>query len=185
MITGYGKHGLGKKSIYLFQMLSDDIEPNGVTYIAALSACSHSRLVEECQECFSRLCCDNRIKQNVEHYACMVDLLGRAIRVKEAKNLIDTMPLKPNVGIQQTLLSACRVHGDLEIDSSSIEGEELGSVHGVRFALHDVEEESKEERLRFHSEKLAIKLVLVVFLVKDANKFHKFEDDLCSCGDYW
>ncbi|RXH91867.1 hypothetical protein DVH24_020890 [Malus domestica] len=45
----------------------------------------------------------------------MVDLLERAGRVKEAKNLIDTMPLKPNVGIQQTLLSACKVHGDLEI----------------------------------------------------------------------
>ncbi|CAN6583429.1 unnamed protein product [Malus baccata var. baccata] len=45
----------------------------------------------------------------------MVDLLERAGRVKEAKNLIDTMPLKPNVGIQQTLLSACKVHRDLEI----------------------------------------------------------------------
>ncbi|KAM1224610.1 hypothetical protein ACFX2G_044431 [Malus domestica] len=45
----------------------------------------------------------------------MVDLLERAGRVKKAKNLIDTMPLKPNVGIQQTLLSACKVHGDLEI----------------------------------------------------------------------
>ncbi|KAM1247262.1 hypothetical protein ACFX2J_043225 [Malus domestica] len=240
-----GKHGLRKKSIYLFdQMLSDDIEPNRVTYIAALSASSHSRLVEECQECFSRLCCNNRIKHNVEHYACMVDLLGRAIHVKEFKNLIDPMPLKPNVGIHQTLLSACKVHGDLEIRKkvgytllrmnnnnpvnyemlSNIYAEagywkvckrirklfkmkglrkeaehgyveidkevyffyngdktypltekihqvlkemekriksELGSVHGVRFALHDVEEESKEESLRFHSEKLAIKLVLV------------------------
>ncbi|KAM1022514.1 hypothetical protein ACFX2A_044516 [Malus domestica] len=61
----------------------------------------------------------------------------------------------------------------------------LGFVHEVRFALHDVEEESKEESLRFHNEKLAIELVLVVFLVKDANRFHKFEDSLCSCGDYW
>ncbi|KAM1618069.1 hypothetical protein ACFX1R_018271 [Malus domestica] len=305
MITGYGKHGLGRKSVRLFQqMQSDDIEPDGVTYLAVLSACSHSGLIEECEDYFSRLCLDKRIKPIVEHYACMVDLLGRAGRVKEAKNLIDNMPLKPNVGIQQTLLSACRVHGDLEIgrevgetllklDSNNpvnyvmlsniyaeagywkecerirklfkmkglkkeagrswveinkevyffYNGDEthpltekihqvlkemekriksqLGYVHGVRFALHDVEEESKEESLRFHSEKLAIglalvcgemekgnktirifknlrvcgdchafikglsKLLKVVFLVRDANRFHKFEDGVCSCGDYW
>ncbi|XP_008219995.1 PREDICTED: putative pentatricopeptide repeat-containing protein At3g15130 [Prunus mume] len=305
MITGYGKHGLGRKSIRLFhQMQSEDIEPDGVTYLAVLSACSHSGLVEECQEYFSRLCHDRRIKRNVEHYACMVDLLGRAGRLKEAKNLINSMPLKPNVGIWQTLLSACKVHGDLEIGRevgetllrldgdnpvnyvmlSNIYAEagywkecerlrklfkmkglkkeagrswveinkevhffynrdkthpltekihqklkemeqriksEIGYVHGVRFALHDVEEESKEESLRVHSEKLAIGLALVcgevekghktirvfknlrvcgdchafikglskvlkvVFLVRDANRFHKFENGLCSCGDYW
>ncbi len=38
--------------------------------------------------------------------------------------------------------------------------EELGYVYGVKFALRDVEEESKEESLRVHSEKLAIGLAL-------------------------
>jgi pentatricopeptide repeat protein len=306
MITGYGKHGLGKKAIHLFnKMQSDDIEPDGVTYLAVLSACSHSGLIEESQEYFSRLCSDPRIKPRVEHYACMVDLLGRAGRLKEAKNLIESMPLKPNVGIWQTLISACRVHGDLEMGREvgeillRLDGdnpvnyvmmsnifaeagywkdcerirqtvkmkrlkkeagrswveidkevhffyngedthpltekihevlkemekrikEEVGYVHRVRFALHDVEDESKEESLRVHSEKLAIGLALVcgglengerrvirifknlrvcgdchvfikglskvlkvVLVVRDANRFHKFEDGLCSCGDYW
>ena len=99
--------------------------------------------------------------------------------------------------------------------------EELGYSHEVRFALHDVEEESKAENLRVHSEKLAIGLALLydgkeksgkvirvfknlrvcgdyhefikglskvlgkVFLVRDANRFHHFEDGVCSCGAYW
>lgn len=123
MITGYGKHGLGKEAIRLFnKMQLDNVEPDDVTYLAVLSACSHSGLIDECQEYFSRLCSDRRIKPRVEHYACMVDLLGRAGRIKEAKNLIESMPLKPNVGIWQTLISACRVHGDLDM------GREVGDI---------------------------------------------------------
>ncbi|CAK9156953.1 unnamed protein product [Ilex paraguariensis] len=305
MITGYGKHGLGKEAIHLFnKMRLDDIEPDGVTYLAVLSACSHSGLIEESQEYFARLCMDHQIKPRVEHYACMVDILGRAGRLREAKNLIENMRLKPNIGIWQTLLSACRVHRDVETGRAvgeillTLDGnnpvnyvmlsniyadacywkecerlrllvkakglkkvagrswveidkkvhffynaddthpltesiheilkemerrikEEVGYAYEVRFALHDVEEESKEESLRVHSEKLAIGLALlcgglekegmpirifknlrvcgdchefikglskvlkVVFLVRDANRFHKFEDGFCSCGDYW
>ncbi|GAV78346.1 LOW QUALITY PROTEIN: PPR domain-containing protein/PPR_2 domain-containing protein/DYW_deaminase domain-containing protein, partial [Cephalotus follicularis] len=304
MITGYGKHGLGREAIRLFKkMQSQNIEPDDVTYLAILSACSHSGLIEESQEFYSSLCQNKQIKLRVEHCACMVDLLGRAGRIKEAKNLIDSLPLKTNAGIWQTLLSACRVHGDLELGREvgeillrmdgnnpvnyimlsniyadagywkecqrirelvkakglkkeagrswvEIDGvlqffyggddthqqmekihkllkemekrmkEDSGYVYGVKFALHDVEEESKE-KLEGHSEKLAIGLALVhgglneegrvirifknlrvcgdchefikglskilkmVFLVRDANRFHRFKDGLCSCGDYW
>ncbi|KAK0572247.1 hypothetical protein LWI29_028500 [Acer saccharum] len=306
MITGYGKHGLGKEAVSFFnKMQLDNIEPDEVTHLAVLTACSHSGLMEESQEYFSRLCQDPRMRPRVEHYSCMVDSLGRAGRLKEAKNLIENMPVKPNIGIWQTLLSACRVHGDLEMGRevgeillrmdgdnpvnyvmmSNIHAdagywdecerlrrmvktkglkkvagrswvevdkevhffyggdnthpltdkihevlkeverrmkEELGYVYGMKFALCDVEEESKEESLRVHSEKLAIGLALVcggleeqerkvirvfknlrvcgdchefikglskilkvVFVVRDATRFHKFENGLCSCGDYW
>ncbi|ESW09152.1 hypothetical protein PHAVU_009G104700 [Phaseolus vulgaris] len=278
MITGYGKHGIGNKAVELFnQMQLNGIEPDGVTYLAVLSAC--------------------------KHYACMVDLLGRRGLLKDAKDLIEKMPLKPNVGIWQTLLSVCRMHADVEMgkqvgeillrldgnnpanyvimsnmyadggywkeseklrETAKRKGlkkeagrswveidreihifyngdcmhpligeihevlkevekrvkDEMGYAHGVNFALHDVEEESKVESLRVHSEKLAIGLVLVrrglkgesvirifknlrvcgdchafikglskvlkiVFVVRDANRFHRFENGLCSCGDYW
>ena len=85
MIMGYGKHDLGREAIYLFKkMLVENVEPNGVTYLALLSACSHSGLVEESEEYFSRLCENRKVKPQVEHYACMVDLLGRAGHLKEA-----------------------------------------------------------------------------------------------------
>ncbi|CAN1218614.1 Putative pentatricopeptide repeat-containing protein At3g15130 [Linum perenne] len=132
MITGYGKHGLGKEAVHLFnRMVSQNIKPDEVTYLAILLACSHSGL-----------------------------------------------------------------------------------------ELHDIDEESKQESLRLHSEKLAIGLALVcggwekgrvirvfknlrvcvdchefikglsrilqvVFVVRDANRFHRFENGLCSCRDYW
>ncbi|KAK6119528.1 hypothetical protein DH2020_046729 [Rehmannia glutinosa] len=123
MITGYGKHGLGKKAVQLFGKLQmEKIEPDLVTYLAVLSACSHSGLVEESQECFTRLCNDKQVKPRVEHYACMVDVLGRAGRLKEAKDIIEKMPVRPNVGIWQTLLNACRLHKNVEM------GREVGDI---------------------------------------------------------
>ncbi|KAL2236987.1 putative pentatricopeptide repeat-containing protein At3g15130 [Sesamum indicum] len=123
MITGYGKHGLGKEAVQLLKKMQlENIEPDDVTYLAVLSACSHSGLVEESQECFTKLCNDYRVRPRVEHYACMVDALGRAGRLKEAKNLIEKMPLRPNVGIWQTLLNACRLHKNAEI------GREVGDI---------------------------------------------------------
>ncbi|XVF35501.1 hypothetical protein REPUB_Repub18cG0150900 [Reevesia pubescens] len=121
MIIDYGKHRFGKEAIRFFnKMQLDKIGPNGVTYLAILSACSHSGLIKEGEEFFLQLCRNRWVKPRIEHYACMVDLLGRDGRLKEAKDLIESMPLKPNVGIWQTLLSACRVHGDLQL------GKEVG-----------------------------------------------------------
>ncbi|CAN4113163.1 unnamed protein product [Withania somnifera] len=95
MITGYGKYGLGGEA------------PDEVSYLALLTACSYSGIVQESEEYFSKLCNSNCLKTSVEHYACMVDILGRAGRLREAKVVIENMPVKPNVGIWQTLLGAC------------------------------------------------------------------------------
>ncbi|KAK4487710.1 hypothetical protein RD792_005628 [Penstemon davidsonii] len=123
MITGYGKHGLGKEAVQLFKkMLDEDIEPDEVTYLALLSACSHSGLVEESQEWFSKLCSNEKLRPRVEHYSCMVDVLGRAGRLEEAKKVIENMPVKDNVGIWQTLLNGCRVHKNVEM------GREVGEI---------------------------------------------------------
>ncbi|KAF6163647.1 hypothetical protein GIB67_036107 [Kingdonia uniflora] len=123
MITRYGKHGCGRESIRLFeQMLIDKINPDEVAYLAVLSACSHSGLIEESREYFSRLCNDQRLKPKVEHYACIVDLFGRAGRLNEAKNLIENMPVNLSAGIWQTLLGACRVHRDFKM------GREVGDI---------------------------------------------------------
>ncbi|KAF5182663.1 Pentatricopeptide repeat-containing protein [Thalictrum thalictroides] len=95
MITEYGKHGYGSDAIHLFeQMQLENIDPDDVTYLAVLSACSHAGMTEEGCKYFSRLCDDRKIRPKVEHYACMVDLLGRAGRLEEAKNLIENIPVK-------------------------------------------------------------------------------------------
>ncbi|KAK4799975.1 hypothetical protein SAY86_025340 [Trapa natans] len=99
MITGYGKHGLGKEAVNSFnKMQSENIKPDAV-YLAVLTACSHSGLLEESQEILLRLCCDSMVKPQVEHFSCMVDVLGRSGWVQEAKNIIECMPIRPNAGI--------------------------------------------------------------------------------------
>lgn len=117
MIKGYGFDGLGKEAVQLFKkMQAEKIEPDLVTYLAVLSACSRSGLIEESRECFTRLCNEQKLKPRVEHYTCMVHVLGQAGCLKEAKDLIEKMPLKPNVEIWQTLFKACRKHRNVEME---------------------------------------------------------------------
>nr|XP_034588523.1 putative pentatricopeptide repeat-containing protein At3g15130 [Setaria viridis] len=305
MINGLGKHGLGREAVGMFeQMRADGVEPDEVAYLALLSACSHAGLVEECRLYFSRIRQERRVRPRAEHYACMVDLLGRAGELREARDLILTMPMEPTVGIWQTLLGACRVHKDVAVgreagdvllamdgdnpvnyvmlsnilaeagewrecqevrDAMRRKGlkkqggcswvevdkevhffygggddthpqagdirrvlrdverrmrEQLGYSADARFALHDVDEESRADSLRVHSERLAVGLWLlrnggqgrkvirvyknlrvcgdchdffkglsavlnVVLVVRDANRFHRFEQGACSCRDHW
>ncbi|CAN6241482.1 unnamed protein product [Urochloa humidicola] len=306
MINGLGKHGLGREAIRMFERMGEDgVEPDDVAYLALLSACSHAGLVKECRLYFSRIRQDRRISPKAEHYACMVDLLGRAGQLSEAKDLILTMPMEPTVGIWQTLLSACRVHRDVAVareaggvllavdgdnpanyvmlanvlaeagewrachevrdamrrrglkkqggcswveldkevhffygggdhahpqaadirrvlrDVETTMREQLGYTADASFALHDVDDESRADSLRVHSERLAVGLWLLrnggdsarkvirvyknlrvcgdchhffkglsavfntVLVVRDANRFHRFEQGGCSCRDYW
>ncbi|VAH54797.1 unnamed protein product [Triticum turgidum subsp. durum] len=321
MINGLGKHGNGREAIAMFEkMRTEGVEPDEVSYLALLSACSHSGLVEECRCYFSVIQQDRRLRPRAEHYACMVDLLGRAGELAEARDLVATMPMAPTVGVWQTLLSACRVHKDVTTAKEAgeallaMDGDnpanyvmlsnifaEAGEWHehqqvrdamrrrGLRkqggcswvevgkeahffygggdtthpraadihrvlrdvesrmrerlgysagspahaAALHDVDEESRAEGLRAHSERLAVGLWLLhhgerhrgdgeeeeeeggrrevirvyknlrvcgdcheffkglsrvvgrAMVVRDANRFHRFQDGACSCKDYW
>ncbi len=51
----------------------------------------------------------------MEHYACVVDLLRRAGRLDDAMEFVERMPIEPNVMLRQTLLGACRVHSNIEL----------------------------------------------------------------------
>lgn len=113
IIGGYAQNGQGRKVIEVFQhMLMVGCKPDHITYVAILSGCSHSGLVEEGKHYFNSMTRDFGISATPEHFACMVDLFGRAGLLKEAMDMIDKMPFKPNVAIWGALLSACRIHND-------------------------------------------------------------------------
>ncbi|KAK9137923.1 hypothetical protein Sjap_008517 [Stephania japonica] len=117
IIEGLGMHGYGERALEMFKMMEvERVEPNGVTFVGVLSACTHAGLVEEGRRCFKSMIHDYAIAPGVEHYGCMVDLLGRAGMLEEALELIESMEVvEPNAIIWGALLSGCKIHRNLEI----------------------------------------------------------------------
>ncbi|KQK10340.1 putative pentatricopeptide repeat-containing protein At3g11460, mitochondrial [Brachypodium distachyon] len=303
LITGYGMHGHGEVAINLFQtMVSEGIRPDNVAMVGLLSACSHAGMYDEGRKYFSAMESAYQLRPTLEHYTCMVDLLGRAGRLKEARELISSMPMPADGAVWGALLGACKIHKNVEIGEEAFEHvieveptnvgyyvlmaniytdtgqldcvvrvrammrerglkkepgcsyvEHKGRVHLFMADDHShpqakriyelvlkLEQMVKEKTdgtvgiqggrmieghsektavplIGFHSEKLAVAFGMLntvgseiaviknlrvcgnchsflktvsaianrVFLVRDASRFHRFEDGACSCKDYW
>ncbi|GAB4861973.1 hypothetical protein Ancab_037227 [Ancistrocladus abbreviatus] len=113
MINGLAINGYGKEALEVFQeMINRGLKPNGITMIGVLSACNHSGLVEEGKRWFKEMVRFG-IRPQIEHYGCVIDLLGRAGCLDEAEKLLKSMPYEPNVVIMSSFLSACGYHKDL------------------------------------------------------------------------
>ncbi|XP_034676275.1 pentatricopeptide repeat-containing protein At1g71420-like [Vitis riparia] len=241
MLKAYAMHGQGKEALQLFSQM--DAQPDGATFVALLSACSHAGMVEDGAKIFETMSNNHGIVPQLDHYACMVDILGRAGQISEAKELIDKMPMEPDSVVWSALLGSCRKHGETklaklaavkikELDPNNslgyilmsnifctdgrfnearlirreMEGKtvrkepglswievgnqvhefasggqqhpekeaicarleelvrrlkDLGYMPQISLALHDIEDEHKEEQLYYHSEKLALVFALM------------------------
>lgn len=116
MICGYSQHGLGQKALDAFGMMLDQgVKPDEVTFMGIFSACSHLGLVEEGKTHLNSMMEVYKINPTIEHCACMIDILGRAGRFSEVESFIDAMKLTPNSTIWETVLGACRMHGNVEL----------------------------------------------------------------------
>ncbi|XP_052207625.1 pentatricopeptide repeat-containing protein At2g22410, mitochondrial-like [Diospyros lotus] len=116
MISGLALHGEGRHALELFtNMLESGHIPNEVTFVSVLSACSHAGLVVEGQSLFNKLIQCYDLEAKMEHYGCMVDLLGRAGLLDEAAKFIKGMPFKPDAVIWRSLLSACLGQGNVKL----------------------------------------------------------------------
>ncbi|KAF0906945.1 hypothetical protein E2562_013322 [Oryza meyeriana var. granulata] len=116
MIIGLANHGLGHESLSLFsKMISEGMKPNGVTFVGVLIACTHVGLVSEGKKYFRSMSEVHGVEPTVEHYGCMVDLLGRSGHVEEARQLIRSMTFEPDAIIWRALLGACRIHKNVGI----------------------------------------------------------------------
>ncbi|GFY96789.1 tetratricopeptide repeat (TPR)-like superfamily protein [Actinidia rufa] len=217
LLKAYSLHGQAKEAMQLFGQMN--VQPDAATYVALLSACSHAGLVEEGMEIFDSMFENYGIVPQLDHFACMVDILGRAGRILEAYKLISNMPIEPDYVVWSAFLGACRKHGESNLANIAVtklkeldpenslgyvlmsniycsarwievgncvyefasggrrhpHGEAvrasleklvgklkgLGFVPETNLALHDVEEEQKEEQLYYHSEKLALVFALM------------------------
>ncbi len=300
MLGAYAMHGHANEALAHFErMCEQGVEIDDITFLSLLSASWHAGLVDEGLCYFRFMSSVYGISPTNEHYACVVDLLGRAGRLHDAEVLIKTMPCEANATVWMALLGACRIHGNLEMGECiarrvlesdpgnsagyvlllniyaaagnwdlsatvqklrlergvrrqqgriwievnnevhtfvvddqehpqineihaelkrlSVQMKDAGYVPDITFMLHDVEEEEKLFHLCHHSEMLAIayglistppgtpilifknlhvcghchsaakfiaKLVGRAIIIRDANRFHHFENGLCSCKDY-
>ncbi|KDP27181.1 hypothetical protein JCGZ_19880 [Jatropha curcas] len=115
ILAGLAMHGKGKIVLDMFPEMIQEAKPDDLTFMAVLSACSHSGLVNQGCHYFHHLESEHGVIPKIEHYACMVDLLGRAGRIEEAQILIKKMPMPPNEVVLGSLLGSCNVHGKLQL----------------------------------------------------------------------
>ncbi|KAJ9559724.1 hypothetical protein OSB04_004884 [Centaurea solstitialis] len=113
MIKIYGLHGQPRNALKRFAEMN--VSPDATTFVAVLSACSHAGLVEEGTEIFETMSKTYGIVRQLDHYACMVDILARSGRILDAQKLVNEMPMKPDSVIWSSMLAACRKHGETNL----------------------------------------------------------------------
>ncbi|KAJ6803033.1 pentatricopeptide repeat-containing protein-like [Iris pallida] len=116
LIGGLASNGHGAKVLELFsRMREEGIEPDHVTFVGVLSACSHAGLVDEGLEFWESMIQDYGIEHGADHYACIIDMLGRVGRLEEAYEMVKKMPMGPHAGALGALLAACKTYGNVDI----------------------------------------------------------------------
>ncbi|CAN0911341.1 Pentatricopeptide repeat-containing protein At1g50270 [Linum grandiflorum] len=134
MINGLAMNGESFSSLQLFsKMMISGIQPNKVTFLAVLGACAHGGLVNEGRKLFKMMKDECSLVPDVDHYGCMVDLLGRAGYLDEAMEVIKGMPMEPSSGVWGALLGGCVIHGNFEIGECV--AEHLMKLGGGCYAL--------------------------------------------------
>ncbi|XP_010908276.4 putative pentatricopeptide repeat-containing protein At3g05240 [Elaeis guineensis] len=166
MIWGMAMNGRGKQALQLFaSMLCQGVRPDGLAFLAVLSACCHAGLVDQGLMIFRAMSEVYGIMPQKEHYTCMVDAYGRAGKLKEAESLVQGMPAEIDGHAWGALLSSCSLLGGDKVESESLSGQVLEgdvSVGGGMYALvsnmlasggrwessHSVRELMKARRIR-------------------------------------
>lgn len=134
MIAGFANHGHVEDALELFtELLESGERPDRITFLGVLTACDHAGMLDVGRRYFNSMTKDYAIEPTVDHYACMVDLLGRAGFIQEAYELVTTMVVDPHAGVWGALLSACRIYCNVKVGEIAaeklfkIEPENLGN----------------------------------------------------------
>lgn len=159
MIGGYASHGFALQALQLFELMKQQkIRPTHITFIAVLSACAHAGLVDQGRLHFASMTNNFHIEPRVEHFASLVDVIGRYGNIEEAVHVINSMPIKPDKAVWGALLGACKVHHNVELAQLAVEAlvELEPESSGPYILLHnmyvDVERWDNAEMIRTRME---------------------------------
>ncbi|KAM0946233.1 putative tetratricopeptide-like helical domain superfamily [Dioscorea sansibarensis] len=116
MISGLAMHGKAREAIELFVEMKTEgmVKPNSITFLGVLSACAHAGLSDEGLKYFDSMLQVHGIVPEVEHYGCLIDILGKSGCISRALEVINGMPMPADAAVWGSLLSACRTHGDVD-----------------------------------------------------------------------
>ncbi|XP_010436224.1 PREDICTED: pentatricopeptide repeat-containing protein ELI1, chloroplastic-like [Camelina sativa] len=114
MIAGYAMHGYSQEALKLFDEMQvvTGLQPTDITFIGTLQACAHGGLVNEGVRLFESMGQEYGIKPKIEHYGCLVSLLGRAGQLKRAYQIIKNMKIEADSVLWSSVLGSCKLHGD-------------------------------------------------------------------------
>ncbi|KAF3773590.1 Pentatricopeptide repeat-containing protein [Nymphaea thermarum] len=122
LITGFAQNGCARESLEIFDRMSTSgVKPNDVTFLGVLAACSHAGLVSEGHQYWILMETHYGVRPRSDHYAAMIDLLGRSGRLNEAVELLKSISSQPDVGMWGALLGACLIHGNADLASEAAE----------------------------------------------------------------
>ncbi|KAG6505103.1 pentatricopeptide repeat-containing protein At4g02750-like [Zingiber officinale] len=137
IIGCYAKNGLSTRALEEFQkMIEEGIRPDPITFVCVLTACVHGGLVDEGVHYFDSMERKFCIEPRLEHYGCMVDLLGRSGNIEQAENLIKRMPFEADIAVWGAFLTACGLHSNLEHGLSAVKAmQRLQKDHPVIYSM--------------------------------------------------
>ncbi|KAI3878705.1 hypothetical protein MKX03_007167 [Papaver bracteatum] len=180
IISGYGMHGRGREALRIFNQMKETEEPDHITFVSVLSACGHAGLIAEGWSCFDSMTKDFGLTPKSEHYACMVDLLGRAGQLNEAREFINNMPIKPESGVWGALLGACRIHSNVELAEFAAKSLfELDPENPGRYVLlsniyKSMGKREEADRIRAVMKRKGVKKAPGHTIIEVKNKMYKF-----------
>ncbi|KAL6522793.1 hypothetical protein OROHE_016640 [Orobanche hederae] len=140
VICGLSHHGQGEKAVEIFEkMRLSNVNPNQITFVSVLSACSYAGLVEQGKHYFNIMQSDYFIQLTNEHYTCMVDLLGKSGLIYEAMSIMNQMDingLEVHASVWGALLGACRVHKNVLV--AEIAGERILELEPANSGVYTI-----------------------------------------------
>ncbi|KAJ0723904.1 putative tetratricopeptide-like helical domain superfamily [Helianthus annuus] len=164
MIFGFANHGYCNKAITLFnQMVDEKVKLDHLTFTAVLTACSQSGMVDFGKKIFLIMQEKFKIKPRLEHYACMVHLLGQEGKLTEAHELIQEMPIEPDLFVWGAFLGACKLHGNVGLAQmaakhvAKLEPESAGSSLLLSSLYADVGSWGYSARVKHKMKKMKLK----------------------------